>query len=136
MLEYADVEFFENDISAIESISLEIFLSITIMTLDFATIIDLAVPIFVMIALDLVATIAFGVFIAYPAYGKGYDAAVMVAGFIGTSMGSGTNAIANQQSVMNQYGYSHTAWVIFPALSVIAVDIANPLFMSIITQFI
>lgn len=60
----------------------------------------------------------------------------MVAGFIGTSMGSGTNAIANEKSTMNSYGYSHLAWVMFPALSVIAVDIANPLYMSIITKFV
>ncbi|WP_276102296.1 sodium/glutamate symporter [Suicoccus acidiformans] len=109
VMEAFNMTFFEEEISMIESISLEIFLSITIMTLDFATILHLVGPIIIMIVLDLVATLAFAAFVCFPAYGKDYDAAVMTAGFIGTAMGSGTNAIANQQSVMNEFGYSHKA---------------------------
>lgn len=134
LMEALKVPFFEEEIDMIESVSLSIFLAVTIMTLDLTIILNLIGPIALMILLDLIITVGFGMTLCYKMYGSDYDSAVMVAGFIGTSMGSGTNAIANQQSVMDQFGYAHKAWIIFPALSVIAVDIANPLYMSLIVE--
>ena len=64
-------------------------------------------------------------------YHSDYNGACMVAGFIGMGMGSGSNAVADERAVMDQYGYAHLAWVLYPAFSVLVVDIANPLFMSL-----
>ncbi|RVU54520.1 sodium/glutamate symporter [Anaerosphaera multitolerans] len=136
IIEAVGIKFYEPEINAIESISLDIFLAVTIMTMDLTLIVNMLGPILLMLVLDTIITVGFGMIVAFRAYKKDYAAAVMVAGFIGTSMGSGSNAIANEKSIMDSYGYSHIAWIIFPALSVLAVDIANPLFMSIIVEFL
>ena len=52
-----------------------------------------------------------------------YNAACMCAGLIGMGMGSGSNAVANERAVMDKYGYSHIAWILYPAFSVLCVDI-------------
>ena len=136
LIEVMGIKFYEPEIGAIESISLDIFLAVTIFTMDLTRIVDMFGPILLMLILDTVLTVGFAMIVVFRAYKKDYAAAVMVAGFIGTSMGSGSNAIANEKSIMDSYGYSHIAWIIFPALSVLAVDIANPLYMSIISEFL
>ena len=76
------------------------------------------------------ATLLFTYFIGFRMYHSDYNAACMCAGLIGMGMGSGSNAVANERAVMDKYGYSHIAWILYPAFSVLCVDIFNPLFMS------
>ena len=76
------------------------------------------------------ATLLFTYFIGFRMYKSDYNAACMCAGLIGMGMGSGSNAVANERAVMEKYGYSHIAWILYPAFSVLCVDIFNPLFMS------
>lgn len=133
IVEAANIDYYEPEIHTIESISLSIFLAITVMTMDLTQILHMLGPIAVMVVCSFGITILFAYFVVFRAYGKDYAAAVMTTGFIGTMMGSGTNAIANEQSLMDTYGYSHLAWVLFPAISVLAVDISNPLYMSLVS---
>lgn len=50
----------------------------------------------------------------------------------GMGLGAGSNAVADEKAVMDTYGYAHFAMVLYPAFSVLVVDIGNPLFMSIV----
>lgn len=132
VLEAAGFDFHEPEISTIEHISLDIFLAITIMTMDLTKIAGNIGGMFIILAVETIFMFFFTYFIAFKMYKKDYNAAVMCAGFIGMGMGSGSNAVADEQAVMNTYGYAHVAWVLYPAFSVLVVDIANPLFMSIV----
>lgn len=130
ILEGIHVEIRPQEVEAIEHISLDIFLAITIMTMDLTKIAGSAVPMLITLFAVTVATLLFTYFIGFRMYKSDYNAACMCAGLIGMGMGSGSNAVANERAVMEKYGYSHIAWVLYPAFSVLCVDIFNPLFMS------
>lgn len=135
VLEALHVEIRTEEVEAIEHISLDIFLAITIMTMDLTRISGSVGGMMVVLVIVTIATLLFTYFIAFPMYHKDYNAACMCAGLIGMGMGSGSNAVANERAVMDKYGYSHIAWILYPAFSVLCVDIFNPLFMSLIPGF-
>lgn len=124
------------EIETIEHISLDIFLAITIMTMDLTRISGAVGPMMIILGIVTVATLLFTYFIGFRMYHSDYNAACMCAGLIGMGMGSGSNAVANERAVMDKYGYSHIAWILYPAFSVLCVDVFNPLFMSLIPGFL
>lgn len=132
VLEGLGVKFYMPEIEAIESISLDIFLAITIMTMDLTKIASAMGPMLIILAAETLLMFIFTYYIAFRMYHSDYSAAVMCAGFVGMGMGSGSNAVAAEQAVINRYGYAHVAWVLYPAFSVLVVDIANPIFMSVV----
>lgn len=135
VLEGLHVEIRTDEIEAIEHISLDIFLSITIMTMDLTRISGSIGGMMIVLFGVTIATLLFTYFIGFRMYHSDYNAACMCAGLIGMGMGSGSNAVANERAVMDKYGYSHIAWILYPAFSVLCVDIFNPLFMSLVPGF-
>lgn len=85
---------------------------------------------------EVALAVLFGICVAYYAYGKNYNAAVMVAGLIGVGLGAAPNAVANEKSVMDEFGWANIAWTLFPALSILIGNTYNPLFISFTQQFI
>ena len=73
----------------------------------------------------------FGIFVSFNLFGRDYGAAVMTDGNIGWGCGSGSNAVANEKAIMDQYGWHTIAWVLYPSFAVIIDDIYNPIFLSI-----
>lgn len=130
VLEALHVEIRPQEVETIEHVSLDIFLAITIMTMDLTKIAGSAGPMLATLVIVSIATLLFTYFIGFRMYKSDYNAACMCAGLIGMGMGSGSNAVANERAVMEKYGYSHIAWILYPAFSVLCVDIFNPLFMS------
>lgn len=119
------------EVETVEHISLDIFMAITIMAIDITKVTNAAGQMLAVLILVTIATLLFTYFIGFRMYGSDYNAACMCAGLIGMGMGSGSNAVANERAVMDKYGYSHIAWILYPAFSVLCVDIFNPLFMSL-----
>ena len=135
LLEAMHIKFNTDEVEAIEHISLDIFLAITIMTMDLTRISGSIGNMLIVLFVVTIATLLFTYFIAFPMYQKNYNGACMCAGLIGMGMGSGSNAVANERAVMDKYGYAHIAWILYPAFSVLCVDIFNPLFMSFAPGF-
>ena len=135
VLEAIDVKFDTDEVEAIEHISLDIFLAITIMTMDLTKISGSIGGMLIVLLIVTIATLLFTYFIGFRMYHSDYNAACMCAGLIGMGMGSGSNAVANERAVMDKYGYAHIAWILYPAFSVLCVDIFNPLFMSFAPGF-
>ena len=135
VLEALNVKIRTEEIETIEHISLDIFLSITIMTMDLTRITGSIGGMLIVLAAVTIATLLFTYFIGFRMYGSDYNGACMCAGLIGMGMGSGSNAVANERAVMDKYGYAHIAWILYPAFSVLMVDIFNPLFMSFAPGF-
>lgn len=135
VLEACHVRIHLPEVETVEHISLDIFLAITIMTMDLSRITSAVGSMVIILVVVTVATLAFTYFIGFRMYHSDYNAACMCAGLIGMGMGSGSNAVANERAVMDKYGYSHIAWILYPAFSVLCVDIFNPLFMSLIPGF-
>ena len=62
-----------------------------------------------------------------PALGRGYDAAVTAAGFVGFSLGATPTAMANMTAVTQRYGASQIAFLIVPLVGAFFIDVANAL---------
>ena len=72
-------------------------------------------------------------FVTFRTMGKDYDAAVMAAGHCGVGLGQTPNAVANMAAVIDKNGPAPTAWFVLPVVTVIFINIMNPI---IITAFI
>lgn len=122
-------------VSLIADIALGTFLAMSLMSMQLWTLIDLAGPIFAILAMQLLLAVLINIFVVFPAMGKTYDAAVVCAGFGGISLGSTPTAMANMSAVSNKYGYSAQAFIIVPLVCAFFIDLANaliiPYFMSL-----
>ena len=121
-------------IALIADISLGTFLAMSLMSMQLWTLVDLAGPIFTILAAQLLAALLVTLFVVFPAMGKTYDAAIVCAGFGGISLGSTPTAMANMSAVSNRYGPSHLAFVIVPLVCAFFIDLVNavmiPFFLS------
>ncbi|MFA0571225.1 sodium/glutamate symporter [Vibrio splendidus] len=114
-------------IDLIAEISLGTFLAMSLMSMQLWTLIDLAGPIFAILAMQLLLAVIINIFIVFPSMGKTYDAAVVSAGFGGISLGSTPTAMANMSAVSQKYGHSAQAFIIVPLVCAFFIDLANAL---------
>jgi len=112
-------------IALIADISLGTFLAMSLMSMQLWTLIDLAGPIFSILAVQFAVAIAVNLFVVFPAMGRGYDAAVVCSGFGGISLGSTPTAMANMAAVSQRYGASHLAFIIVPLVCAFFIDLVN-----------
>lgn len=111
----------------IAEISLGCFLAMSLMSLQLWSLIDLAAPIFTILAAQFLIAVAINIFVIFPAMGRNYDAAVVCAGFGGISLGSTPTAMANMAAVSQRFGASHMAFIVVPLVCAFFIDLANAL---------
>ena len=121
------------EIDMIGGISLNLFLSLALMTLNLAALVSLALPMIVILLAQTVFMMLYAALVTFRSMGKDYDAAVMAAGHCGVGLGQTPNAIANMSAVIDANGPAPNAWFILPVITVVLINLANPL---IITFFI
>ena len=97
-------------------IFLGLFLSMAMMTLRIWDLIDLAGPLLLLLAIQIIFIAAFTYFIVFKLCGKNYDAAVIGAGFIGFGLGATPTAVANMTAINEKYGVSVQALLIVPII--------------------
>ena len=114
-------------VALIADIALGTFLAMSLMSMQLWTLIDLAGPIFTILALQFVVAVLINIFVVFPAMGKNYDAAVVCSGFGGISLGSTPTAMANMAAVSKRYGASHLAFIIVPLVCAFFIDLVNAL---------
>ncbi|GAM59231.1 sodium/glutamate symporter [Vibrio ishigakensis] len=114
-------------VDLIADIALGTFLAMSLMSMQLWTLIDLAGPIFAILAMQLLLAVVINIFVVFPAMGKTYDAAVVCAGFGGISLGSTPTAMANMSAVSQKYGYSAQAFIVVPLVCAFFIDLANAL---------
>jgi len=121
------------EVEIIGSISLNMFLSLTLMNLNIVKLVALAVPMLVILIVQTLTMVLYASFVTYNLMGKDYEAAVMAAGHCGVGLGQTPNALANMNSVIEKNGPAPNAWFILPVITVVFINIFNPV---IITFFI
>lgn len=136
IMEALHQDLYEAEMNVMEHIMLYLFISITLMTLDLTKLFAVAGPMIVILFGEVVLAVLFGIVVAYRAYGSNYNAAVMVSGLIGVGLGAAPNAVANEKSVMDEFGWANIAWTLFPALSILIGNTYNPIFISLTQKWI
>jgi ESS family glutamate:Na+ symporter len=114
-------------LALIAEVSLGVFLAMSLMSLQLWTLVDIAGPLSVLLALQLLLAVLFAVFVCFRALGRSYDAAVVSAGFIGFGLGATPTAMANMTAVTQRHGPSHLAFLIVPLVGAFFLDVANSL---------
>ncbi|OCA81274.1 sodium/glutamate symporter [Pseudobacillus wudalianchiensis] len=123
-------------ISIIGDITLGIFLSMALMSIKLWEIANLALPLIIIVMIQVLFIALFGIFVLFKLLGKDYDAAVMVAGFTGHGLGATPNAIANMSAVVNKFGPSQKAFLIVPIVGAFLIDVfAMPIIITTINMF-
>ena len=109
----------------IADLSLGLFLSMSLMSLQLWTLLGLAAPIMVILLAQTLAITSFCVFVVFRLLGKNYDAAVIVSGYAGLALGATPTAIANMTAVTERFGPSPKAFIVVPLVGAFFIDIAN-----------
>ena len=120
------------EIKIVENISLNLFLSMALMSLKLWDLIDLAVPVAILLIAQVIVTAIYARFVTFNIMGADYDAAVIVAGHCGFGLGATPNGITNMETVCTKYEYSKIAFFTVPLVGALFIDFVN---ISIISMF-
>lgn len=123
-------------IDILGNIGLSIFLACALMSLQLWLIIDLALPVLVILIIQVILMWTFAYYITYRVMGKNYDAIVLSAGHCGFGLGATATAVANIQAVTNRFGPSYKAFLIIPMVGAFFIDIMNALILNVFIYFI
>ena len=117
----------KNVIGIAGEISLQLFLAMSLMSMQLWTLAEAMGPMLITLLLQMTLITIFAVFIVFRVMGKNYDAAVMAAGFAGLGMGATPVAIANMSAVTHKFGASPQAFLVIPLVGAFFIDIMNAL---------
>jgi len=112
-------------LAIVSDISLGIFLTMSLMSLQLWTIASLAGPILAILAAQFTIAFLYVLFVVFRAMGSDYEAAVICSGFAGFSLGATPTAMANMSAVAQKYGPARRAFIVVPLVSGFFVDISN-----------
>jgi ESS family glutamate:Na+ symporter len=118
------------EVKLVSTISLDLFLSMALMTLNISALVSLAIPMIVILLSQALIMILYAYFVTFKTMGKDYDAAVMAAGHCGVGLGQTPNAIANMSSIIEENGPAPEAWFTLPVVTVIFINIFNPVIIT------
>lgn len=125
------------NIDTLGNISLNLFLSLALISLNISAILALALPMFIIMLAQAGFISLYTSLVTFNLAGKDYDSAVMVAGHCGVGLGQTPNAMANMEAIIEERGPAEVAMFVFPIVLAIAVNLFNPLvitfFMNLLT---
>ncbi|UDI77636.1 sodium/glutamate symporter [Staphylococcus taiwanensis] len=120
----------------IGDIALGLFLSLALMSIQLTQVYSLALPLIIIVLVQVVFISLFAFFILFRVLGKDYDAAVMAGGFIGHGLGATPNAMANLDVITKKYGSSPKSYLVVPIVGAFLIDLAGvPIVMGFMNIF-
>jgi ESS family glutamate:Na+ symporter len=115
------------------NVALSLFLVLALMTLQLWQIVNVAVPLAVILAVQVVFVAILCVWPIFPLMGRDYEAAVTASGFCGFMLGTTANAMANMEALVERYGPAPRAFLVVPMVGAFFIDFTNGI---IITMFL
>ena len=123
-------------LTSVGNICLSLFLGMAMISLRLWELQNLALPLVVILAAQVVMMVAFVYFIAFPILGRTYDAAVLCAGMCGFGLGATPNAMANMSAVCYKYHYTAEPFLVVPILGAMFADIINTGIISLFLRLL
>ncbi|MDR3071690.1 MAG: hypothetical protein LBU29_03775 [Endomicrobium sp.] len=112
-------------IGMISDISLAIFVTVAISTLNLKQLTYLGMPVLFIVVTQIILTLAMAYSFVFLLFGKNYESAVMAAGFVGFGLGATPNALTNMQTVSAKHGIAVKAFFVVPIVSAFLIDFVN-----------
>src|SRR5215207_9241892 len=115
------------------NLALNIFLVVALMSLKLWELAGLALPLLVILVVQVILVLLFALAVSFRVMGKDYESAVMASGFIGFVLGTTANAVANMRALVARFGAAPRAFLVVPLVGAFFIDFANAI---IITFFV
>jgi ESS family glutamate:Na+ symporter len=112
-------------VDTLGSISLGIFLSIAMMSLNLMELSQAAVPMLIILSVQVAIMALFAWFVTFKIMGRDFDAAVMAGGHCGFGLGATPNAVANMKSLVENFGPAPRAFLVVPIVGGFLIDFLN-----------
>jgi ESS family glutamate:Na+ symporter len=120
-------------VGMIGDITLGLFITMAINSLQLWQLANLAMPLVIMMAAQVILIALIAYFIVFMLFGRNYDSTVMASGLIGFGLGATPNALVCMQAITNKYGPSEKAFFVVPIVGAFLVDISNATVIAIMT---
>ena len=123
----------QRSIDDLGNVALSLFLVMALITLRLWEIANLAVPLAIIVAGQV---LLIGLLCLWPIFrlmGRDYEGAVTSSGFAGFMLGTTANAMANMEALVERYGPAPRAFLVVPMVGAFFIDFTNAL---IITGFV
>jgi ESS family glutamate:Na+ symporter len=114
-----------NSVGLWSDISLTLFLSMSLMSLQLMVLSNALRPLLLVLTLQVIVMVLFAYFVVFRIMGRDYDSAVITAGFAGLGLGATPVGMANMRAITAKHGASAKAFLIVPLLGAFFIDIAN-----------
>lgn len=115
------------------TVALAFFIAMALMTLKLWQLAGLALPLALLLVVQVLFVAAVAPPIIFRLMGRDYDAAVMSSGFIGFMLGTTANAMANMEALSERYGPAPRAFLVVPMVGAFFIDVVNNV---VITTFL
>ncbi len=118
------------------TIALSLFLTMALMSLKLWELLDLAGPMFVILAVQVAMMAAFAYYITFRVMGRDYDAAIMAGGHCGFGLGATPNAVANMTALTERFGAAPRAFLVLPMVGAFFIDFSNAVIITAYINFV
>ncbi len=117
--------------AAIGDVSLQLFIVTAMLALRLWDLASLAVPLLVMLALQVVLACLMAAALSFRAMGRDYESAVMAGGFCGFMLGITANAVACMDELERKFGPAPRAFLVVPLVGAFLIDFTNALLLTL-----
>jgi ESS family glutamate:Na+ symporter len=114
----------------IGNVALSFFLVLALMTLELWLLAAVALPLAVILLVQIALIAALCFWPVFPYMGRDYDAAVIAGGFCGFMMGTTANAMAGMDAIARRYGPAPRAFLVVPMVGAFFIDFTNALLIQ------
>jgi ESS family glutamate:Na+ symporter len=118
------------------NLALAFFLVVALMTLELWKLSAVAVPLAVILTVQIVLMALLCAWPVFRLMGRNYDAAVITSGYYGFMIGTTPVAMANMDSLVRRYGPSPRAFLVVPIVGTIILDFMNVLLIETSIQLL
>ena len=113
------------------SVALSLFLALALMSLKLWELAGLAVPLAIILIVQLAVVALVAGFVVFRMMGRDYEAAVMSSGFVGFMLGTTANAMANMEAMVQRFGPAPRAFLVVPMVGAFFIDFANAILITL-----
>jgi glutamate:Na+ symporter, ESS family len=118
------------------NLALNIFLVVALMNLRLWELAHLALPLSVILLVQVLVVLIFAATISFRLMGKDYDSAVMASGFIGFVLGTTANAVANMRALVTRFGPAPRAFLVVPLVGAFFIDFTNAIIITLFVNWL
>ena len=126
----------ERTMEFVGNLALNIFLVVALMNLKLWELAHLALPLTVILLVQVVVVLVFAATASFRLMGKDYDSAVMASGFIGFVLGTTANAVANMRALVARFGPAPRAFLVVPLVGAFFIDFTNAIIITLFVNWL